>query len=70
LCACPAVSQAATKSWIAATNIFVIGAINADEAYVCPRWKWKNAAAPLGYCRRGWKTLRYIRSIDSISNVT
>ena len=32
----------------------VIGAINADDANVCPRWKWKNAAAPFGYCSRGW----------------
>ena len=59
-----------TNSCTAVTNALVIGAINAEDANVCPRWKWKNAAAPFGYCKRGWYTLRYIRSIDSISNVT
>src|SRR5919199_2099570 len=53
-----------------ATNALVIGAINAEDAKVWPRWKGKNPAAPRGYCNSGWYTLRYIRSIDSISNVT
>jgi hypothetical protein len=39
---------------IAVTNALVIGAINADEANWCPRWKWKNPAAPRGYCNSGW----------------
>jgi hypothetical protein len=42
------------NSPIAVTNALVIGAINADEAKAWPRWKWKNPAAPRGYCSSGW----------------
>src|SRR5207249_5328069 len=53
-----------------ATNASVIGCISTDEAYLWPRWPTKKADTPPPYCNRGWYTLRYIRSMDSISKTT
>ncbi|TMG64547.1 MAG: hypothetical protein E6H81_15570 [Chloroflexi bacterium] len=54
----------------AAIKALVIGSISAEEANVAPRWARKKCATPSGVCRCGTYTLRYIRSILSMSNVT
>ena len=54
----------------AAIKALVIGSISAEEANVAPRWARKKCATPSGVCRCGTYTLRYIRSMLSMSNVT
>ena len=61
---------ARAKAWIEATNVLLIGSINADEANRAPRCPTKNPAAPAGYCNRGWYTFRYSRSMHSTSSTT
>src|SRR5881394_1628967 len=58
------------KRWTAATNASVIGCITAPEANGSPRWCLKNPTTPNSRCNGGTYRFRYIRSIDSTSNVT